>query len=46
MVFFEQDVDNKIEDFQDFKVVTNKSPDNKNSDDLVIASIIAKHTKV
>ena len=43
--FLEQDVDNKIEDFHDFKVVTNKSPDNKNSDDLVIASIIAKHTK-
>ena len=43
--FLEQDVDNKIEDFQDFKVVTNKSPNNKNSDDLVIASIIAKHTK-
>ena len=43
--FLEQDVDNKIEDFHDFKVETNKSPDNKNSDDLVIASIIAKHTK-
>ena len=43
--FLEQDTDNKIENFQDFKVVTNKAPNNKNSDDLVLASIIAKHTK-
>jgi phosphoribosylaminoimidazolecarboxamide formyltransferase/IMP cyclohydrolase len=43
--FLEQDFDNKTEEFQDFKVVTNKSPDIKNSDDLVLASIVAKHTK-
>lgn len=43
--FLEQDIDNKIENFQDFKVVTKKTPNNKNSDDLVLASIIAKHTK-
>jgi phosphoribosylaminoimidazolecarboxamide formyltransferase/IMP cyclohydrolase len=40
-----QDVDKKIENFEDFKVVTKQSPDNSNSDDLVLASIIAKHTK-
>jgi len=43
--FLEQDIDNKIENFGDFKVVTNKTPNNKNSNDLVLASIIAKHTK-
>ena len=43
--FLEQDIDDKIENFEDFKVVTNKTPNNKNSDDLVLASIIAKHTK-
>ena len=43
--FLEQDIDNKIENFEDFKVVTTKSPNNKNSNDLVLASIIAKHTK-
>ena len=43
--FLEQDVDNKIENFEDFKVVTTKTPNNKNSNDLVLASIIAKHTK-
>ena len=43
--FLEQDVDNKIEKFEDFKVVTTKTPNNKNSNDLVLASIIAKHTK-
>ena len=43
--YLEQETDNKIEKFQDFKVVTNKTPDNNNSDDLVLASIIAKHTK-
>ncbi|MDC1034345.1 bifunctional phosphoribosylaminoimidazolecarboxamide formyltransferase/IMP cyclohydrolase [Flavobacteriaceae bacterium] len=43
--FLEQDIDNKIEKFEDFKVVTTKTPNNKNSNDLVLASIIAKHTK-
>ena len=43
--FLEQDIDNKIENYGDFKVVTNKTPNNKNSNDLVLASIIAKHTK-
>lgn len=43
--FLEQDIDNKIENFGDFKVVTTKTPNNKNSNDLVLASIIAKHTK-
>ena len=43
--FLEQDIDNKIENFEDFKVVTTKTPNNKNSNDLVLASIIAKHTK-
>ena len=43
--FLEQDFDKKIENFNEFKVVTNLSPNNKNSDDLVLASIIAKHTK-
>ena len=43
--FLEQDIDNKIENFGDFKVVTTKAPNNKNSNDLVLASIIAKHTK-
>ena len=41
----EQDFDMKTETFDDFKVVTNISPDKNNSDDLVLASIIAKHTK-
>ena len=41
----EQDFDNKTETFEDFKVVTNISPDKNNTDDLVLASIIAKHTK-
>ncbi len=41
----EQDFDSKTETFDDFKVVTNKSPNKNNSDDLVLASIIAKHTK-
>ena len=43
--FLEQDIDNKIENYEDFKVVTTKTPNNKNSKDLVLASIIAKHTK-
>jgi phosphoribosylaminoimidazolecarboxamide formyltransferase/IMP cyclohydrolase len=43
--FLEQDIDNKIEKIEDFKVVTTKTPNNKNSNDLVLASIIAKHTK-
>jgi phosphoribosylaminoimidazolecarboxamide formyltransferase/IMP cyclohydrolase len=43
--FLEQGIDNKIENFDDFKVVTTKTPNNKNSNDLVLASIIAKHTK-
>ena len=43
--FLEQDIDNKIENFDDFNVVTTKTPNNKNSNDLVLASIIAKHTK-
>ena len=43
--FLEQDFDKKIENFNEFKVVTNLSPNNKNSDDLVLGSIIAKHTK-
>jgi len=43
--FLEQDFDKKIENFNEFQVVTNLSPNNKNSDDLVLASIIAKHTK-
>ena len=43
--FLEQDIDNKIENFDDFEVVTTKTPNNKNSNDLVLASIIAKHTK-
>ena len=41
----EQDFDSKTETFDDFKVVTNTSPDKNNTDDLVLASIIAKHTK-
>ena len=41
----EQDFDMKTETFNDFKIVTNVSPDKNNSDDLVLASIIAKHTK-
>ena len=41
----EQDFDSKTETFDDFKVVTNKSPNKNNTDDLVLASIIAKHTK-
>ena len=41
----EQDFDMKTETFDDFKIVTNTSPDKNNSDDLVLASIIAKHTK-
>ena len=41
----EQDFDNKTETFEDFKVVTNIFPDKNNTDDLVLASIIAKHTK-
>ena len=41
----EQDFDKKIENFQDFKVVTEQSPNKNNSDDLVLASVIAKHTK-
>ena len=40
-----QDFDAKTETFDDFKVVTNTSPDKNNTDDLVLASIIAKHTK-
>ena len=43
--FLEQDIDDKIENFQDFKVVTNDPPNKENSNDLVLASIIAKHTK-
>ena len=43
--FLEQDIDDKIENFQDFKVVTNNPPNKENSNDLVLASIIAKHTK-
>ena len=41
----EQDFDIKTETFNDFKIVTNISPDKNNSGDLVLASIIAKHTK-
>ncbi len=41
----EQDFDDKTETFDEFKLVTNVSPDKNNSDDLVLASIIAKHTK-
>tara|TARA_E500000178_G_scaffold23679_1_gene21909 strand:+ start:268 stop:1773 length:1506 start_codon:yes stop_codon:yes gene_type:complete len=41
----EQDQDNKIEKFDDFKVVTNISPNASKADDLVLASIIAKHSK-
>ena len=41
----EQDFDMKTETFDDFKIVTNTSPDKNNSGDLVLASIIAKHTK-
>jgi len=41
----EQDFDNKTETFDNFKVVTNISPDKSTTDDLVLASIIAKHTK-
>jgi len=41
----EQDFDKKTETFNDFKIVTNISPDKNNSGDLVLASIIAKHTK-
>ena len=43
--FLEQDIDDKIENFQDFRVVTNNPPNEENSNDLVLASIIAKHTK-
>ena len=41
----EQDIDGKIEKFDDFKVVTKISPNSSKSYDLVLASIIAKHTK-
>ena len=41
----EQDFDSKTETFDNFKVVTKISPDKNNSDDLVLASVIAKHTK-
>ena len=41
----EQDIDDKIEKFEDFKVVTYISPNSTKSDDLVLASIIVKHTK-
>ena len=41
----EQDIDDKIEKFEDFKVVTNISPNSTKSEDLVLASIIVKHTK-
>ena len=41
----EQDLDGKIDKFDDFKVVTKISPNSSKSDDLVLASIIAKHTK-
>ena len=41
----EQHFDMKTETFDDFKIVTNIPPDKNNSDDLVLASIIAKHTK-
>ena len=41
----EQDLDDKIDKFDDFKVVTKISPNSSKSDDLVLATIIAKHTK-
>ena len=41
----EQDLDDKIEKFDDFKVVTELSPNSTKSDDLKLALIIAKHTK-
>ena len=41
----EQDFDAKTETFNDFRVVTNISPDINKANDLVLASTIAKHTK-
>ena len=41
----EQDFDAKTETFNDFRVVTNISPDTNKANDLVLASTIAKHTK-
>lgn len=41
----EQDIDDKIEKIDDFKVVTKISPSSSKTDDLLLASIIAKHTK-
>tara|TARA_B100000575_G_scaffold150744_1_gene120207 strand:+ start:27313 stop:28812 length:1500 start_codon:yes stop_codon:yes gene_type:complete len=42
--YLEQDFDNKLEDVNDFKIVTNRSPEKTKLNDLVLASIIAKHT--
>jgi len=41
----EQDSDSLIEKFEDFKVVTKKSPNSSMFDDLAIASIVTKHLK-
>ena len=42
--YLEQDFDDKLENFDDFKIVTDISPDKSNLNDLVLASIVAKHT--
>tara|TARA_B100000900_G_scaffold137706_1_gene116693 strand:- start:21 stop:1532 length:1512 start_codon:yes stop_codon:yes gene_type:complete len=41
----EQDSDCLIEKYEDFKVVTKKSPNSSMFDDLAIASIVTKHLK-
>jgi len=41
----EQDFDKKTETFDDLKVVTDISPNKNNFDDILLALIIAKHTK-
>ena len=41
----EQDIDDKTEKFDDFEVVTKIRPDSTKFGDIVLASIIAKHTK-
>tara|TARA_B100001057_G_scaffold161716_1_gene162391 strand:- start:9797 stop:11296 length:1500 start_codon:yes stop_codon:yes gene_type:complete len=42
--YLEQDFDNKLENFDDFKIVTDIAPGKSNLNDLVLASIVAKHT--
>ncbi len=40
-----QSIDNTIDSSENFKVVTESSPDNTIIDDLIFASVISKHTK-